>query len=74
MTATATQLAPVPPPFALGFAQPRQPEPITPFAYDQNQQLNILDDGSLAADNYTVLMSTATTTSTAGSATHNDDD
>jgi putative ATP-grasp target RiPP len=69
-----TQLAAPPAPFALGFAQPRQAAPVAPFTYDKRQQLNVLADGSPAADNHAVLMSTAATSSTAGSKTHNDDD
>jgi putative ATP-grasp target RiPP len=61
-------------PFALSYAQPRAAEPNTPFTYDPSQQLNVCGDGSRAADNWPVLMSTASTTSTAGSQTHNDDD
>ncbi|WP_240362075.1 putative ATP-grasp-modified RiPP [Streptomyces sp. RLB1-9] len=70
-----TQLqAPRSAPFALGFAQPRQAHPVAPFSYDRKQQVNVLTDGSRAADNLPLLMGTSTTTSTAGSATHNDDD
>jgi putative ATP-grasp target RiPP len=62
-------------PFALAYAEPRAATPVMPFTYDAKQQLNVCSDGkTLAADNWPVLMSTATTTSTAGSATHNDDD
>ncbi|MFB7555332.1 putative ATP-grasp-modified RiPP [Streptomyces brevispora] len=61
-------------PFALKYATPRQPEPVTPFRYDDSRQMNVCPDGSPAAENYPVLLSTASTTSTAGSATHNDDD
>lgn len=60
--------------FALKFAVPRQPEAVTAFTYDPAQQLNVCAGGGLAAENHSVLMSTAVTTSTAGSATHNDDD
>ncbi|MFF5433395.1 putative ATP-grasp-modified RiPP [Streptomyces griseofuscus] len=60
--------------FALDFAVPRQLEAVTDFTYDPEQQMNVLVGGGLAAENVAVLMSTAVTTSTAGSATHNDDD
>lgn len=59
--------------FALGFAAPRQPEAVTTFTYDPAQQMNVSADGGLIAENGSVLMSTATTTSTAGSKTHSDD-
>lgn len=61
-------------PFALKYATPRLPEPATPFTFDPARQMNICLDGSPAATNYPVLLSTASTTSTAGSQTHNDDD
>lgn len=60
-------------PFALGFAQPRQAEPTLLYAFDPARQLNVLADGTLAADNPTVLQAGGTTTSTAGSKTHFDD-
>ncbi|MFF3123384.1 putative ATP-grasp-modified RiPP [Streptomyces sp. NPDC057908] len=61
-------------PFALTYTTPRPPAPATPFTYDAVRQMNTCPDGTLAAVNYPVLTSTASTTSTAGSATHNDDD
>ncbi|MFF2013991.1 putative ATP-grasp-modified RiPP [Streptomyces sp. NPDC058195] len=61
-------------PFALAYTTPRTPEPATSFTYDAARQMNTCPDGTLAAENYPVLLSTASTTSTAGSATHNDDD
>ncbi|WP_331764770.1 putative ATP-grasp-modified RiPP [Streptomyces sp. NBC_01238] len=61
-------------PFALQYATPRLPEPATPYTFDPARQMNVCPDGTLAATNYPVLLSTASTTSTAGSATHNDDD
>ncbi|WP_327259985.1 putative ATP-grasp-modified RiPP [Streptomyces sp. NBC_01240] len=61
-------------PFALQYATPRLPEPATPYTFDPARQMNVCPDGTLAAVNYPVLLSTASTTSTAGSATHNDDD
>jgi putative ATP-grasp target RiPP len=64
----------MPQPFALAYAQPRQEAPPTPFAYDPATQTNLCADGTTAAANFPILLSTATTSSTAGSATHNDDD
>ncbi|MFF2405712.1 putative ATP-grasp-modified RiPP [Streptomyces sp. NPDC058092] len=61
-------------PFALPYATPRPSEPAAPYTFDPASQMNTCPDGTLAAVNYPVLMSTASTTSTAGSATHNDDD
>ncbi|MGC4946157.1 putative ATP-grasp-modified RiPP [Streptomyces sp. DT224] len=61
-------------PFALQFTQPRKPEPVTPFTYDPERQLSVCPDGSPAATAYPILLRTETTSSTAGSATHNDDD
>ncbi|WP_030386546.1 putative ATP-grasp-modified RiPP [Streptomyces sp. NRRL S-241] len=65
MTATA---------FALTYAQPREAEPAMPYTYDKNKQMNVCPDGTLAAENYPLLMGTAATSSTAGSRTHSDDD
>ncbi|MCY0941933.1 hypothetical protein [Streptomyces antarcticus] len=65
MTATA---------FALAYAQPRTAEPAMLYAYDKNQQMNVCADGTLAAENYPILMGTSATSSTAGSRTHSDDD
>ncbi|MFD5514093.1 putative ATP-grasp-modified RiPP [Streptomyces sp. NPDC127051] len=61
-------------PFALKYTRPREAEPETPFTYNADRQLNVCADGSLAAENYTILMGTAATSSTAGSKTHSDDD
>lgn len=62
-------------PFALAFAKSRRAEPETPYVYDERQQLNVCEDGvTLAADNWPLLLSTAPTSSTAGSKTHSDDD
>lgn len=61
-------------PFALAYTTPRPPAPGTPFTYDAGQQMNTCSDGTLAAVNYPILLSTATTQSTAGSKTHSDDD
>lgn len=60
-------------PFALSYATPRLPEPATPFVFDAERQLNVCPDGTPAAENFPVLLATATTTSTAGSKTHFDD-
>jgi putative ATP-grasp target RiPP len=62
------------PAFALRYATPRETAPAPQYVYDPAQQLNQCPDGTLAAENYPMLLSTATTSSTAGSATHNDDD
>ncbi|MEU9405691.1 hypothetical protein AB0E08_08290 [Streptomyces sp. NPDC048281] len=61
-------------PFALAFAQPREPEHATPYSYSAKHQINLCADGSRAADNHPMLMATSGTTSTAGSKTHADDD
>jgi putative ATP-grasp target RiPP len=59
--------------FALAYAEQRAPEPETPFTFDPARQLNVCMDGSLAAENFPMLLVTSTTQSTAGSKTHNDD-
>lgn len=64
----------MPTPFALSYATPRTPAPVTPFTYDPAQQMNTVPGGGLAADNTPLMLRTAVTTSTAGSRTHNDDD
>ncbi|MFF8696230.1 putative ATP-grasp-modified RiPP [Streptomyces sp. NPDC015144] len=61
-------------PFALTYAAPRPPAPATPFTYDAARQMSTCPDGALAAENYPLLLGTSSTTSTAGSATHRDDD
>ncbi|MFE2600092.1 putative ATP-grasp-modified RiPP [Streptomyces sp. NPDC059396] len=61
-------------PFALAYTTPRPPAPAMPFTYDAARQMSVCPDGSLAAVNYPALTSTASTTSTAGSKTHSDDD
>ncbi|MBV9026793.1 MAG: putative ATP-grasp-modified RiPP [Streptomycetaceae bacterium] len=60
-------------PFALTYAQPPIPEPETPYAYDPEQQVNLLADGSVAVRNRALLLACGATTSTAGSKTHFDD-
>jgi hypothetical protein len=61
-------------PFALAIAAvPRDPEPDWPYSYDPFLQLNYSPDGQLAAHNYPLLLSTATTVSSAGSKRHCDD-
>ncbi len=60
--------------FLLGYGEARAPESATEsFTYDPASQLNVTADGGLAARDHAVLMSTASTTSTAGSKTHLDD-
>ncbi|MFH8805224.1 putative ATP-grasp-modified RiPP [Streptomyces sp. NPDC017936] len=60
-------------PFALRHARPAAPDPSVPYTYDPELQLNVLPDGTPAAEDHAVLRSLGTTTSTAGSKTHFDD-
>ncbi|MDF3287865.1 MULTISPECIES: putative ATP-grasp-modified RiPP [Streptomyces] len=60
-------------PFALTYARRPIPEPETSFAYDPEQQLNVLADGTPAVRRPKVLLEAGSTTSTAGSKTHFDD-
>jgi hypothetical protein len=58
------------------FHQPEQTfvdEDNMPFAYDSELQLNVMADGSRAADDGPLMLLLGTTTSTAGSKTHFDD-
>ncbi|MGY5627480.1 putative ATP-grasp-modified RiPP [Streptomyces sp. UC1A3] len=59
--------------FALRYARPAAPDPAVPYAYNPDLQLNILSDGTPAAEDHGVLRILGTTTSTAGSKTHFDD-
>lgn len=60
-------------PFALRYAEQPAPDPATPYTYDHNLQLNVLSDGTPAAERHDILRQVGTTTSTAGSKTHFDD-
>lgn len=60
-------------PFALRYARPAAPAPGVPYVYDPDLQLNVLPDGTPAAEDHEVLRALGTTTSTAGSKTHFDD-
>jgi putative ATP-grasp target RiPP len=60
-------------PFALTYARSPIPEPETPYAYDPEQQVNLLADGSVAVRDRALLLACGATTSTAGSKTHFDD-
>jgi putative ATP-grasp target RiPP len=60
-------------PFALGYARPAAGEPDVPYTYDPELQVNVLPDGTPAAEDHDVLRETTATTSTAGSKTHFDD-
>ena len=60
-------------PFALRYARPAVKDPAVPYAYDPDRQLNVLPDGTPAAEDREVLRTLGTTTSTAGSKTHFDD-
>jgi putative ATP-grasp target RiPP len=60
--------------FALAYAEPRQAEVPPPYAFDPEQQVNVLPGGEKASEDLVILMSTGATSSTAGSKTHNDDD
>ncbi|MEU1276417.1 putative ATP-grasp-modified RiPP [Streptomyces sp. NPDC005799] len=61
-------------PFALNYVRPVQNlEVATPFTYDSLLQLNVLQDGHLAAHDYVLLRELGATTSIAGSKTHFDD-
>ncbi|MBY8883414.1 putative ATP-grasp-modified RiPP [Streptomyces sp. PTM05] len=60
-------------PFALTYARSPIPEPVTSYAYDPDQQLNVLADGSPAVLDVAMLLAAGSTTSTAGSKTHFDD-
>lgn len=60
-------------PFALSYARPLISHAETPYAYDPEQQVNVLDDGTPAVRNRQVLLDAGATTSTAGSKTHFDD-
>ncbi|MER7488729.1 putative ATP-grasp-modified RiPP [Streptomyces sp. NPDC126497] len=60
-------------PFALRHARPAAPDPDVPYTYDPELQLNVLPDGTPAAEDHEVLRALGTTTSTAGTKTHFDD-
>jgi putative ATP-grasp target RiPP len=60
-------------PFALRHARPAADEPAVPYSYDPDLQLNLMSDGTPAAEHPAVLRELGTTTSTAGSKTHFDD-
>lgn len=60
-------------PFILGYARQAAGEPDVPYVYDPERQVNVLADGTPAAENHDVLRAVGTTTSTAGSKTHFDD-
>ena len=60
-------------PFALRHARPAAPDPAVPYTYDPDRQLNVMADGTPAAEHPDVLRTCGTTTSTAGSKTHFDD-
>lgn len=61
-------------PLLLAYATKRTPEPPTDcLAYDPAQQMSVCPDGTLAARNIPVLLSTASTVSSAGSKRHADD-
>ena len=61
-------------PFALNYARPAAHPPVTiPYAYDPEQQLNVLPDGRQAISDPGLLLAAGATTSTAGSKTHFDD-
>jgi putative ATP-grasp target RiPP len=62
--------------FALGYARPAEDHEVTtvaPYRYDPLLQLNVLDDGRVAAHDHDLLRELGATTSTAGSKTHFDD-
>lgn len=61
-------------PFALSYAHARTPEVTELYTYDAQRQLNVLSDGTPAVERGAVLMATGSTSSTAGSKTHSDDD
>ncbi|MGV9457004.1 putative ATP-grasp-modified RiPP [Streptomyces sp. NPDC003635] len=61
-------------PFALNYARPAADTKVTAaYAYDCGLQLNVLQDGRIAASDHALLRELGTTTSTAGSKTHFDD-
>lgn len=60
-------------PFALRYARPAAPDPDVPYTYDRDRQVNVLHDGTPAAQDQDVLRAVGTTTSTAGSKVHFDD-
>lgn len=60
-------------PFLLRYARPAAEDPDVPYVYDPDLQVNVLPDGTPAAENHGVLRAVGTTTSTAGSKTHFDD-
>ncbi len=60
-------------PFVLRHARPASPDPDVPYTYDPERQVNVMPDGTPAAEHPDVLRALGTTTSTAGSKTHFDD-
>lgn len=60
-------------PFLLNYARPAAEDPDIPYVYDPERQVNVLPDGTPAAERLDVLRTLGTTTSTAGSKTHFDD-
>lgn len=62
--------------FALEYARPAEESEVTttaPYRYDPLLQLNVLDDGRMAAHDRALLRKLGATASTAGSKTHFDD-
>ncbi|MDH6223163.1 MULTISPECIES: putative ATP-grasp-modified RiPP [Streptomyces] len=62
--------------FALDYARPAEESEVTAtpaYRYDPLLQLNVLDDGRIAARDRALLRELGSTTSTAGSKTHFDD-
>jgi putative ATP-grasp target RiPP len=62
--------------FALDYARPAEDREVTAtpaYRYDPLRQLNVLDDGRIAARDRALLRELGATTSTAGSRTHFDD-
>lgn len=59
-------------PFALTFAAPCPTRARVPYVYDAGRQVNVLPNGRPAVYDNVIMLGTVTT-STAGSATHNDD-
>lgn len=60
-------------PFALRYTRQAVPDPVVPYTYDPERQVNVMPDGTPAAGHPDVLRRLGTTTSTAGSKTHFDD-
>jgi putative ATP-grasp target RiPP len=60
-------------PFAFRYTRPAAEDPAVPYVYDPERQVNVLADGTPAAEDHGVLRTFGTTTSTAGSKTHFDD-